>query len=550
MNSTFKKGLFLCCLVLGSLFLALADSRQTNLTTEKNNTIYQMAHIAAETVTSTAPVATSTPYTTISPTPTVRPTEAPTVSELYMEYKGGTISSPVVLTKDDFLVTAVMSDGSSKTITDYTFTSKTEISEPGETTISIAYEGKTSSCVVTYYVEGTQTYYSVIFDSMGGNAVAPILSISPNSTIRLPENPERDGYWFRGWYLDEECTKEFNITTRILQDYTLYALWEEKEYPEQNTMSTYMVFEEPNFFFCNLTIDLTEQTYGAHTVPDVEPVSYTDISIAAKNISDSTKYFAFNLDVADYNFNSTRPLSTTITIPSNFGIDRICVFYTPDEHHIQGMCHGEANTIDTYTFLAYAPGTYIVMEMPDVQTTPSPEPTIAPSITLSLASSVSVNGQKAAQVKYYNFDEEVLAPEELTLIWKSSNTKVATVSKDGIVTGIKNGTATITVTSSDKQFTASAKIKVGTGIETIKITKLSLNKTKVSLKKGKTFSIKATISPSNATTKKLTYSSTNKKIATVSTKGVIKAKKKGSCKIKVTTTDGSKLTKTIKVTVK
>ena len=71
----------------------------------------------------------------------------------------------------------------------------------------------------------------------------------------------------------------------------------------------------------------------------------------------------------------------------------------------------------------------------------------------------------------------------------------------------------------------------------------------VKLKKGKTYKIKATVKPKNATNKKLTYKSSNKKIATVSKNGKIKAKKKGRCTITVTSKDGKKKAK-IKVIVK
>jgi len=56
--------------------------------------------------------------------------------------------------------------------------------------------------------------------------------------------------------------------------------------------------------------------------------------------------------------------------------------------------------------------------------------------------------------------------------------------------------------------------------------------------------------PKKAMIKKVKYTSSNKKIATVNQKGVVKAKKKGTCKIFVETTDGSKIKKVCKITVK
>lgn len=599
MHSNFKKGLCIGCLALGSLFLSIIDARQTNLQANKNNVFFQSYQTVPNTtnmvqksnvvsgsaatttptvsnsaVTSTLPSVTPNNVTnSISPTATsnssissispssttsILPTtttnasistgSALLVSELYIQYQGKEIVSPTVLTKDDFLVTAIMEDGSYRNVTDYSFTSKTVITEPGETTISIAYGGKTASCQISYIAGEQQSYFSITFDSLGGSEVPPILSIKPNSSVYLPENPVKSGYWFRGWYLDTTYEKEFDTTTKIMKDYTLYAKWEKKIKDDQDIMSTYIVYEHPSWFLCTVEIDLSNQNYGVHTAPAVEAISSEDIAEAAKNISYTSNYFAFRFDVDDYTFNADTPLSTTITIPTTYNRDKVRVFYSPDEHHIQGLCHGESNTVGTYTFSAYQPGTYIVMEVPDTEVTISPEPTTKPSVTISLSSNVAVNGQTVAQLNYHNFNEDVLDPEEIDFKWKSSKPSVATVTKDGVVTGIKKGTATITVTSDDNQFTASAKITVGP--KTVKIKKLSLKKSKVTLKKGKTYTIKATISPTNATTKKLKYSSTNKKIATVSSKGKIKAIKKGSCTIKVSTTDGSKITKKIKVTVK
>lgn len=559
MHSNIKKGFLIGCLALGSLFLSIINTEQTNLEANKNNTIFHTYATAPDTinavsknniVSDSTTIAVNSSAVTSSSTSSASPTPATVlaVSQLYIEYQGKDITSPVVLTKSDFLVTAIMEDGSIRYVNDYSFTSKTAISKPGETTISIAYEGKTSSCQVSYIEVTTQSYYSINFDSLGGSDVSPILSIQPNSTVRLPDYPTKDGYWFRGWYLDKSYTDEFDTATKITKDYTLYAKWEQKQKPALDIMSTYINYEQPFLFFCNIEIDLSNQTYGVHTVPVAEPVASEEIAIAAKNISNTSNYFAFRFDVDDYTFNADTPLSTTISIPTTFNRDKIRVFYSPDEHHIQGMCHGEANTAGTYTFFAYEAGTYIVMDIPDVEVPPSPVPTTKPSVTISLASNIAVNEQTVAQLNYYDFNEDVLAPEDVSFIWKSSDTSIATITKDGVVTGIKKGTVTITVTSDDNQFTASAKITIGPKV--VKITKLSLNKSKITLKKGKTFTIKATISPSNATTKKLKYSSTNKKIAKVTSKGKIKALKKGSCTIKVTTTDGSKITKKIKVTVK
>ena len=77
-----------------------------------------------------------------------------------------------------------------------------------------------------------------------------------------------------------------------------------------------------------------------------------------------------------------------------------------------------------------------------------------------------------------------------------------------------------------------------------------MNKTKVTIKKGKTFRIKASnIKPKKRIRKQrdISYESSNKKVATVTEKGVIKGKKKGTCKIYVYAQNGFYKTITVKV---
>lgn len=85
----------------------------------------------------------------------------------------------------------------------------------------------------------------------------------------------------------------------------------------------------------------------------------------------------------------------------------------------------------------------------------------------------------------------------------------------------------------------------------VKVSKLTLNRTSVSLtKKGQTYQLKATASPSNATTKSVTWKSSNTKVVTVNSAGRLTAVGNGSATITVTAKDGSKKKVTCKVTVK
>lgn len=134
--------------------------------------------------------------------------------------------------------------------------------------------------------------------------------------------------------------------------------------------------------------------------------------------------------------------------------------------------------------------------------------------------------------------DPITSQEKVT--YRSSNTKIATVSSKGVITAKAAGTAKITVKSGSKKATVTVKVKK------VKTTKLSGVPSSKTVKKGKTFTIKASVTPKNSD-KKVTYKTSNKKIATVTSKGVVKGIKKGT--VTITVQSGSKK-QTCKVTVK
>jgi len=125
--------------------------------------------------------------------------------------------------------------------------------------------------------------------------------------------------------------------------------------------------------------------------------------------------------------------------------------------------------------------------------------------------------------------------------WMTSNPKVASVSATGIVIAKSPGTATITVQTGSKyvtQKTATCKVTV-----TQPVTSVKLNKTALSLFKGKFVKLISTINPANASNKKVTWKSSSNAIATVSSNGTVKGIKKGIAYISVITVDGKKSAK-------
>ncbi len=131
--------------------------------------------------------------------------------------------------------------------------------------------------------------------------------------------------------------------------------------------------------------------------------------------------------------------------------------------------------------------------------------------------------------------------------WSSNNTSVATVSSDGEVTAKKAGTATITAKTADGGKTATCSVTVKAS--TVSVTGVSLNTSSLTLQVGKTASLVATVSPSNATNKGVIWTVGNTSVASVTSSGLVTANKVGTTVVTVKTSDGGK-TATCTVTVK
>ena len=124
--------------------------------------------------------------------------------------------------------------------------------------------------------------------------------------------------------------------------------------------------------------------------------------------------------------------------------------------------------------------------------------------------------------------------KDKTVSWSTSDKKVATVTKNGLVVAKKKGTATITAKTSNG---IKAKCKITVVIP--EPTSIQIVKTKTTVKVKKTLKLKTVLSPAHAESK-LTWSSSNTSIATVNKKGEVKGKKKGTVTITVKTANGKK----------
>ena len=321
------------------------------------------------------------------------------------------------------------------------------------------------------------------------------------AAVTKPEDPTRRGYTFGGWYKDEACQNAYDFAAPVTGNMTLYAKW---------TINTYTVSFDS---LGGSSIDTKTADYNTAVSQPEKPTKmgytfggwYTDY--------DCTVAYDFNALVTD-----------NITLYAKWN-------KIPDQQKPNKTPADNPSTGQTDTKQPSAEPT---------DTNQSSNGTVKTAITLNVSSLPLQKGKSTTAVKATLYNGDSIAK------WESSNTKVAKVSRKGKITAKKVGTATITVTTKNGAV-ASVKIHVQKGkVKTKTLSVTNVTAKKLTLKKGKTFTLKTAVTPLTSQDK-VKFTSSNKKIITINGKGKIKAIKTGSAKI--TVKSGAKVMK-IKVTVK
>lgn len=166
--------------------------------------------------------------------------------------------------------------------------------------------------------------------------------------------------------------------------------------------------------------------------------------------------------------------------------------------------------------------------------------TLALPVTANAAVKINKTSVSVLRGKTYNLK---ITGTKKKIKWTSSNKKIATVSASGKIKGINKGRCNIYAKVGKKKYTCKVTVKQP-------VTSIKLSKKSISLNKGKKYTLKASIAPKNAANKAVVWKSSNTKIASVSSKGVVTAKSAGTTTITATAKDGSGKKANCKVTVK
>lgn len=174
--------------------------------------------------------------------------------------------------------------------------------------------------------------------------------------------------------------------------------------------------------------------------------------------------------------------------------------------------------------------------------------TVIPDI---LVNSIAFDATEVDVLRYdYCQLNATVLPEDAnnkTLTWLSSNTSVATVTTEGKVYARKVGTAVITATANDG---SGVKASCTVNVKPNLVKQITLNKTEVDVLQTLTYQLTATISPTYAENKSVTWSSSDESVATVDQNGLVTAVKAGTAIITVKANDGSGVKASCTVNVK
>ena len=405
--------------------------------------------------------------------------------------------------------------------------------------------------------------YMVFFDSQGGSFCNYITDIPENTRIMLPI-PTRIGYEFKGWYKDKDCTdlELFGYSAGVInENMLLYAKW--VEVPIRGIEVTYtgepiivnQSVKKEDLIVIVKYIDGTSKLLEKEEYEIENPVitavgNVNVVTIRYKEVPGYAYIKSVKEPVFCIGFDT---MGGSFVAPIT-GIARNSYVQLPEKPKKDGYIFDGWYRETTYqtkftgaetineTFIVYAK--WIEGTEPSTGTTDNPnddeENEVLEKEVLKLNmsyASVEVGGTESIFVQTVN--------PYLEVYYESLDEKIAKVDSNGIVTGLKNGRTVIKVYAEGGYFFT---CNVGVGTQQY-IIGLETNITAKRLKKGKTFQIDTEITPETISQSKISYSSTDSSIATVTSKGLIKAKEPGICYIMVTSNDGTNITKKVKIRV-
>ncbi len=408
---------------------------------------------------------------------------------------------------------------------------------------------------------GKKEQFKVTFDTNGGTAVEELM-VDKDGTFKKPKDPTKEGYIFAGWYYNDEL---YDFNTKVTGNIKLVAKWTEAD--GENVTGVTL----------NETAMSLKPGTTATLIATVKPESAKDKSLTWSSSDESIVTVDENGKIT-----AIKEGTATITVTTKDGGYKatVTITVTKDDIKVTGvsfdsktlnLATGSSTNLKATVSPSDATNKGLTWKSSDTSivtvdqngritgkkagtatitvTTKDGEYTATITVVVKdePVTGVKITGNSTMILKDSQTLKAVITPNNATnkeVTWKSSDSSVVSVDKNGKVTANKVGTATITVTTKDGNKTATIKITVKEQL----VTSISIGKDK-KMTVGESTKLSATVKPNNATNKGVTWSSSDPSVATVDQNGNVKALKPGTVKITATAKDDSKKSATITITV-
>lgn len=334
---------------------------------------------------------------------------------------------------------------------------------------------------------GEKAQYTITFDSQGGSSV-PSQTVEEGAAAAEPQEPEREGYVFAGWYSNEDLSEDskYVFGTPVNSDLTLYAKWTAIGGGEKAQYT--VTFESQG-----------GSAVSAQTVIEGERVKQPSNPTKA-----GAEFMGWYQDAAcQVKYDFTSPVQGNLTLYAKWNVK------------------DNTQPVKTVTSIQFKEKKY----------------QIAKGKKINLNQEISVLPLDAANK---------------SLTWKASNSKYAKIS-NGVITLLKAGAGKKIVITAEAADGSKTSASVVIQIMKHAVKKITLKAPK-SVKAGKSVTVKATVKTNGKkANKKLRWTSSNTKYATVDKKGKVKTLKAGKGKrvtITAISTDGTKKKKSARILIK
>ena len=371
---------------------------------------------------------------------------------------------------------------------------------------------------------GGETTYSLIYDKNTTDTVTGMPSnqteLAAGAYDLSDATPTRTGYTFGGWAATNESATPITSVTITDDDKTVYAIW-----TENVVVGSFDLFSgelvEGDYVVCSGSVAMKNATTAAPRL-DVSTPTITNNKITNPKASivwhiakDGDYWTFYNATIAKYAaFNNSNGKATLINSVTDYA--RFSVTGSYDFINV-GNEGKYLRYNDTYGFASYGSGTGATL-------------TIYKKFVAATGISLD-NDELLLGIGSEGNLTATLTPNgaSSSITWSSSDEDVATVTQNGVVTGVAAGSATITARVSELIY---AECEVTVTAASIPATSITLNKNSGTLVAGQNITLTATVLPAN-TTDSTTWSTSNNSVATVSD-GVVTAVGAGSATITAT----------------